>query len=472
MPYHEADNGQQRYRSSGLHASTSSSLNNSASSSSSAIATSSFFGNGQQPYMDRDSMMVDMNANTNEPMENVTVKGIDLDADDDIPPDNTPPPIELISNSHTTASPSFETAGFPSIRDVFGHGQLLNSLLGKSNSPAFKFGNGFGWSTEPSNELVSHLHDFDLNPDFQAQPVRGAPRLPTGHLSSSTPNPTKSPLQPKTLAGQTARVAPPSYSSIVSPTSEQVPTSTSASALAGTSVNPSSNSSTAVDSPSKFSLPEEYLRLARPHPHAFFNTLSFSWTVITPYPPTPSSMQQLPELPKACPDMSGMYDTSIPNGIHHYVRSRRRIDPRFILRPSEVEPLLPSSSAPVSQFGGPSSSPFPAPLSPNDFSWRLRESPRDSWWDLYVCSRCRRAFTVSPENVITSILGSDLCRRFERARKASTNDGGSEAQRVAMREALDYLWKVLRNILFNGETSAIPSTGATFLKRMGGSSEA
>jgi hypothetical protein len=147
----------------------------------------------------------------------------------------------------------------------------------------------------------------------------------------------------------------------------------------------------------------------------------------------------------------------------------REVDPRFLLRETEVNASTYQQSqlaTPRRTLGGPANLPFPNPEYANDPVWFADASPEQAWWDLHVCSVCRKAFTVSRLDDIPSVLGADLCQKFEEVRRQKPTPDGPD---VTMREALDYIWKVLRNLLYRGERAGIPWTGATFLKRMGDS---
>lgn len=365
--------------------------------------------------------------------------------------------IEDVQDSETQPPPTYQPTtishsdrGWPDLQNIrlFGHGQLPNLLLGKSRNSDFALGAGFkGWTSGP--EFARHLVDYQINLNFN-------PDAPTA--STSTPVPSSSTPQ-KQLSYSQAAALP----------------SQAAQAGAGASSN-------AVPKKPMFQVAD--LALARPHPHAYFNVRSFSWTVIAPLPDHTS---QSKGSNVGCPGMSSPFPhlSTVPQAAHFYVRIDNAVDPKFLLRTSHagIESHFTEDSY---KLGYPSSTAFPQPDDPNDPCWHLSESsPTDRCWHVHVCTNCRSAFTVSPQDYIASVLDRELCQRFVSARRAEAAEGKDEA----VRDAIGYMWKqvhtchtaanltdrlnrVLRNVLLRNELSPIPSKGSTFLKRMGNSREA
>lgn len=335
--------------------------------------------------------------------------------------------------------------GYPDLHQSsysHGHGQLTNSLLGKSSDPAFKFGQTIDWNA--SCNLLDNLVDYTIVEDFVAAP-------PAAKRSNAA-SPTKPgvPSSPSTATSASASSPPPS-----TPAHKPAQTLSYSSAVAGPSATPTT---AAAARHSYFPITAQQLQAARPHPYAFYNVQTHAWSILAPFPPRHSTLP---------PDASCVgVNVGLPPR-HHYVHWQREVDPRFLLRQSEINtPTHQRTHVAINRrtFGGPSSSPYPDPESTSDNVWFIQASPETEWWDLYRCSVCSRAFTVSRPDEISSVLGLLLCQRFEEARRRNPSPDGPD---ITMREALDYIWKVLRNLLYRGERSAIPWTGTTFVKRMG-----
>lgn len=222
-----------------------------------------------------------------------------------------------------------------------------------------------------------------------------------------------------------------------------------------------------------YKLTSDQLEAARPHPHALYNTKTHSWSIVTPVPP-PSEAKSLDDtaLRTANCHHSPTDEDVRKTPAHHYVRMPHQVDPKYILRQPDVQ----NPSSPLSQLGGPSSAPFPDPLNRDDASYYSPSTPRSQWWDLYVCSRCRNAFTLNLHQAsIPSVFTRKVADDFVRARTATAKDQKPLTQLdkdQIVKDAIEYVWKVIRNVLYNEARSLIPVSGVTFVKRMGSSNAA
>ncbi|KAK9899710.1 cysteine proteinase [Cystobasidium minutum MCA 4210] len=357
------------------------------------------------------------------------------------------------------------TLDYPDVATMrlLGHGYLPNAILGHSEHPDFRLGAAFDW---PKTFNPQDCMDYSLNSSFVPRPSASraaAVAASTSQTSASSPStpPTTVRSYSQALGSASPAQTPP------------VQGSTSTGAGQAPARQPSAN--TPIVPPSKtFTNPfsNTSLEQARPHPNAYFNPRTLAWTVVAHMSQNGQTSSQ-DSIAGQCQRANGE-----PLRTHHYVRLRRGIDPRFILRPSQpaAEPLQQNNLSTPSEgpsLGGPSSEPFPDPIDDSHACCWGQVSPPKNCWDLFVCSGCRNAFAVSPANVIPSVLGPSTYQAFTQARLA---EEAAKSRRVddavVGLDAIEYLWKIIRNILYDNNRKGIPVQGTTFIKKLGESEHA
>jgi hypothetical protein len=178
------------------------------------------------------------------------------------------------------------------------------------------------------------------------------------------------------------------------------------------------------------------IRLARPHPEAYYSLETHEWIVITKWP-TPwatlgSHMAQM--------DRNG--ETCWAGASHAYGIVRNQIDPRFCLR-------IGVDGA----FGGPALQGWPSDQSqvPTAFEPSAlvpvcpTKSPSESFWDAYGCPVCTSvAAAVSLPGSIPAVLDGATMDAFVQSREPLPGANGSSAnQRDLALDSLCYLYRYL-----------------------------
>ena len=414
-------------------------------------------------------------ASVNKPSSAVTA--INLDDDDAIPtsPETSNAADEVMiedvrDETEPGSPPRYEletlsAPGLPDVNmlDITGQGQLVASLLGNSRHPAFACGHGF----RPWHDPIAYtrgLLEYDVNENFvcqsnppraeqpqQAQPqtvpaaapVSATPVAPAGAgATPQTPQSLPQSLTQESAPGSYPTPQPPkafTYSQAATARLPPLP----AVATHAPAVAPKSAADAPAAAPVRPRLNPELLHKARPHPHAFYNVQSHAWTIVTPFPPLNLADRTIFEKPKykahqadtRCsghvPGLARVAD-SLPSEAHHYVWMPHQVDPRYILRPSQVN-VGPSYPGDPPELGGPSSLPLPDPAALQS----QQDRGNRALWGFFLCSGCNQAVTVSPQDYVPSVVGRELCESFAKARAQETQD----SKDIAVRDAVDYIWK-------------------------------
>lgn len=339
--------------------------------------------------------------------------GIDLDANDSLP---SSPEIDMGGGqdeimieavddeaplpSYQPTTISTNSHGWPDVHSMYlwGHGQLPNILLGKSRNPDFALGSAFrDWRSKGGVVFAKDFVDYSVDLNFNGEPPASNQAAPA--------------------SSATAPQKPFSYSQAAASRSGQ-PSKVDAGTAAPKLI--------AAD-----------LALATPHPHAYFNLGTFAWTVIAPLPHHTSHPHGNHMGCPGAPDRA-QNGASQPHPAHFYTCIARAVDPKYLLRPSTAVFGHQRTIGDPYCFGGPSLAPLPNPDNADDDCWKLPDSTsQENCWHAYVCVGCRNAFTVSPRDVVPSVLGADLCHRFAFVRRQQAQ----EAKEEAVRDAIDYVWK-------------------------------
>lgn len=452
--------------------------------------------------------------------------GLDLDADDDIPEESDtessstyhakpvlhPPGYNRSSSSqrrssgddvvHVRSTPAnggrgARIKGLPAEdTDLTGHGWLQYALTGASQNPAFTLEAVLQWNgpetSGSASKFPSGIVAVDIIESFEAQkPISGTksalPATPASAQVSQSSNSSQSPtiinaqanLASSATQSETSQ-APPKIFSYSQALNTARPMSMPQSSIGSAPQSSTSSQVSAATSATPDTPVTAYIKSARelkmhvPHPHALYDSRRHAWLLMTPIPSLNNSNVNFDKTSDRCPgDSSRKMESRLA---HHYIRRSQCVDPKYILRTSSVQ------RPGLDGFAGPSVEPWVEPGNSTDPCWSVPTTPREYWLDAMICDGCRRAIAVTPlHNAIPSVLGYDVCSRFQSERMAellairraggshSLNSTFSEARDVQMdfREAVDYIWKVLRNLLFNGNSAHIPRSGATFTKRMG-----
>jgi hypothetical protein len=368
--------------------------------------------------------------------------GIDLDDDDTNFPNS--PSVEDIGPPGY-GSPS---SGFPNplTMPIHGHGYLTNAILGHSKQPQFQLGSAFGW---PHQFNPKNLVDYTVNAAYVPWPSRS--KTAAAATSTSTDAVASSALTPAGVRSYSQAVGRGSPSQVVQQDQPPSTSETGSSQLQHQSGSENTEDTLQDSSKSRQTFGNATLESSRPHPNAYYNIATQAWTIIAPMSTESGEGQVSSTDLKLCKGVHATKKT------HHYVRIVNAVDPKFILRPSEVEiggqnslfdkrpeekSLFDLDTQLTQEYGGPSSVPLPAPVAGTDPSWITPPTPYQLWWDLYICSGCRYSFTVSPPDYIPSVWGQNTWQQYIRERLEEEKAKGGEFDRNAVILAVqDYIWK-------------------------------
>lgn len=356
-----------------------------------------------------------------------TSVGINLDAPDtDFP--NSP---ESFGNLEDVAA----TINYPSVGSMYvqGHGYLPNAILGHSSHPAFRLGAAFEW---PEAFNAADLMNYTLNQSYEPRPSPS--RVSANPTVAGAPSKSTSPSTRSTVR---------SYSQAVgsaSPAQSSTAQALQGGSSTGAGQEPTGQSSASA-APSSQSAPNPFsnksLAEARPHPQAYFNPKTLAWTVVTRIPKENETASTSASTGGNC---EGPNNTTLRT--HHYIRMPRSIDPRFILRPTQLDayPTYGHANEQTEEpsLGGPSAAPFPDPIDSSHACWSGPPSSPRNCWDLFVCSGCRNAFAVSPADAIPAVLQPSVFQAFVQARleeEAAKPQKADDASVILA--AIEYLWK-------------------------------
>lgn len=188
------------------------------------------------------------------------------------------------------------------------------------------------------------------------------------------------------------------------------------------------------------------LRLARPHPHAFFSPSTMAWIVSTPWP-------------------AGQSSIDCSNGLkaHHYINYTSYVDPRFVLRIGAAE---------RSYYGEPTEAGwkdsrtdlFTAEI-PTGLPCTDVLAKKDFWWPLLVCSYCSNAVVCSKPGDIPAVLHRELVKKFNDTRAQVSDDKENELLRIA--EGWRMILQALRHLLWQNKFRTLSVAGNTFVNRIG-----
>lgn len=399
------------------------------------VASTSFYGESQRPVArqplraisqsQRHSTDTSVAMDVDSQEKAAASVGINLD-DDDTQFPNSPASMDELNEDTMINYPSVGTM------QLQGHGYLPNAILGHSDHAGFQLGAAFGW---PASFDAAALVDFNIDLKYSY----------VGRPTPSKASPNDITVTPSPAIRSYSQAASTAASSSASPAPASASTNTAAGhspvrqSSAGGSLATPQRESSSSSSATRFTTAS--IEKARPHPHAYYNIASQAWTVITAIPQDRTNSQIQSSISGQC-----MINNHETRKTHHYVRVPKGIDPRFILRPSETnigssdQPMQSHGSEPP--LGGPSSAPFPDPSDPTHACWSGPASSAASCWDMYVCSGCRNAFTVSPPDVIPSILGREACRSFVESRLAEEGPRSGQVNDLSVIAfAMEYMWK-------------------------------
>lgn len=346
-------------------------------------------------------------------------------------------------------------AGWPDPKrlELRGHGWLSAALVGMQGPSDLSLGSIIGWIDPkiPYYDLEKRLVTFDINVDFQDFHKTKQPPSPLAVALADPSNSSDS-------ATQLSNSRPFSYSSAVSTAAHSnLHPQVQQALLAGPP--PVDYSARHIQAPK-----QPFLRTAaeladhRPHPNAMYDVFKQEWHTLCVMPGNDTGF--IPEVHKC----RGTYPS------HFYIPLEGVVDPKFVLRPSQVQ------VAQLDGMGGPSALPFPDPTDPSDQCWSAQGSLATQRWNLFVCDGCRHAVASSSHrNACPGVL-QGLWQPFEEARReeltrqhADSGEGRPTflQYQASFQLSQEYLWKVLRNLLYQAERQAIPSSGTTYIRRMG-----
>lgn len=362
--------------------------------------------------------------------------GINLDDDDTVFP-ASPVPEEMIEDYNSSSAFPLPPIGHSALQrnqdpqtinfKDLGPGCLPNAILGHSAHEGFHLGHVFDWHAGFAENLV----DYAINPSFVCLPPPPRPRQASQFEASTSTLPV-SPASPAPSSSSRSYSQALGTRSI--PEKQTELSGQEATTTASTANTPSKNR----DGPQGNGFSNKLLQESRPHPYAYYNVKSHAWTILAPWRQSP--LRRREDTPATCNRPGNSRKT------HHYIRVQRSIDPKLVLKQTDREENVSRQSGGVSvhtHLGGPSSAPWPDPTDHHDPAWLAPDTPSEGRWDLFICSGCRNAFTVSPEDYVPSCIGRQLCEEFGRYRiadvRSQTNDGQTDA--AIIRSGLEYIWK-------------------------------
>ncbi|KEI39589.1 uncharacterized protein L969DRAFT_103491 [Mixia osmundae IAM 14324] len=190
----------------------------------------------------------------------------------------------------------------------------------------------------------------------------------------------------------------------------------------------------------------EEMRLARPHPHALFNTKRLGWTLLTPWP---ASKEFAQNGTGSIPPRHGGLGTREDCKAHHYITTPCSIDPRYLLRKSQTAQAT---------LGGPSLLPW------SQATLQAQTTPQDDWISLVACTWSSRGAALTQEAAIPSIIDPEAATEFESQFRNYPPAGETAA--VGVCNSWLTIWRICDAALFPNGRDALPMGGDTYNKRI------
>ncbi|GAA5961224.1 hypothetical protein JCM3765_002875 [Sporobolomyces pararoseus] len=182
----------------------------------------------------------------------------------------------------------------------------------------------------------------------------------------------------------------------------------------------------------------------RPHPNLFFCCKTLSWCLFSELPPSP------------IPITTAQVPLWRFEPIHDY---RKAVKPHEAIHQAlyeDTKPPLPDPSLPFD--------PLSLRTAPHH-SFPRRNHPSLCWLKLsWAWSTTGKRILFSNQEFFPSVLGQEVWQNLLNARAESPGISQTPAQ--AQASSVNFIWRALDDVLFKGETRALPIGGKTFRKSM------